>query len=680
MKNFTTLKVAIAALLLGLSANAMADEVVLTFNTSDGLSELGITEPELDSTNGSYTALSGTTYSLGNVSMETTDGSTASRIWKSTAGALDLRIYKTATLTLSMDGYNITGITMTGNDLGKLTADSGTYSSGTWEGAANSVVFTASATVKIKTITVTYQDASAVVVSKPVASPAGGTYTEAQSVTLSCDTEGATIYYTTDGTAPTNASTKYSSAIAISETTTLKAIAYVGDDASSVMTETYTIVSADDIYENIAALKAAYSDTNITGTLKFTDAQVTYVNGSNMYVQDATGAVCLYNSGLSYTAGQILNGTAVVTYTLYKNLPEITGTVDGSNLTATDGTATPVEMSVEDALKEENLCKYISMTGATVEAGYATDGTNTVALYDQYKLVSGSKAILTDYTGTYNIVAIAGVYNTTYELFVISMTSEEEDPDTPETDVVYNSIAEAKAAASTTAVFATLNLTDALVEYVNGNYCFITDGEDGILVYYSETGLSAGDKVSGSITGNFYIYKNKAGAENSFEVVIYNVDGASMNLTTSSTGNEVTPVAVEMADLTADARDYESQYVVLEGVSFVDTDWDAESNRSCTITQDGEEIEFYNQFKIDLSSLEIDANETYTVYGIVTVYNGVAQLYVLDIKDIIPSAINAITVDSETVKSGTYTIAGQKVNAITKGGLYIINGKKVFVK
>ena len=78
-------------------------------------------------------------------------------------------------------------------------------------------------------------------VEAPVFTPAAGTYTEAQSVEITCGTENATIYYTIDGTDPTNESTEYTGAITVSETTTIKAIAYVGTDASQIASAKYTI-------------------------------------------------------------------------------------------------------------------------------------------------------------------------------------------------------------------------------------------------------------------------------------------------------------------------------------------------------------------------------------------------------------------------------------------------------
>ena len=62
-------------------------------------------------------------------------------------------------------------------------------------------------------------------VSTPTFSVAAGNYSETQSVELSCATDGASIYYTTDGTTPNSTKTLYSSAISVSDITTIKAIA-----------------------------------------------------------------------------------------------------------------------------------------------------------------------------------------------------------------------------------------------------------------------------------------------------------------------------------------------------------------------------------------------------------------------------------------------------------------------
>lgn len=80
------------------------------------------------------------------------------------------------------------------------------------------------------------------IVTNPVFSMKAGTYNEAISVGLSCSTEGASIFYTTDGTNPSSESTKFTTNIVIKETTTVKAIAckegYIDSD---VITAKYII-------------------------------------------------------------------------------------------------------------------------------------------------------------------------------------------------------------------------------------------------------------------------------------------------------------------------------------------------------------------------------------------------------------------------------------------------------
>ena len=116
--------------------------------------------------------------------------------------------------------------------------------------------------------------ATAATVATPTFSLAGGTYTTTQTVTISCATDGATIYYTTDGSTPTTSSPNYTGAISVSETTTLKAIAVKGDMTDSdVATATYTITPDTPDTPDTPTLTA------ITITLHKTSEEVTVEAG-----------------------------------------------------------------------------------------------------------------------------------------------------------------------------------------------------------------------------------------------------------------------------------------------------------------------------------------------------------------------------------------------------------------
>lgn len=82
-------------------------------------------------------------------------------------------------------------------------------------------------------------------VATPVFNPASGELSEGDKITISCETEGATIYYTTDGSTPEvggNMTDEYTGEITFSDAMTVKAIAVKeGMLDSDVATATYTL-------------------------------------------------------------------------------------------------------------------------------------------------------------------------------------------------------------------------------------------------------------------------------------------------------------------------------------------------------------------------------------------------------------------------------------------------------
>lgn len=87
-------------------------------------------------------------------------------------------------------------------------------------------------------------------VADPVASVANGTYGEAQTVELTCETEGAVIYYTLDGSDPTEGGTEYTGPITIDRSTELKFCAYAFEkNDSEVVTNYYAINTGNTVSE-----------------------------------------------------------------------------------------------------------------------------------------------------------------------------------------------------------------------------------------------------------------------------------------------------------------------------------------------------------------------------------------------------------------------------------------------
>ncbi len=179
--------------------------------------------------------------------------------WTTSNVAASPYVMKVATATLSPTGGSFSGsqnVTVTGGTSGATlhftldgtepTESSPTVTSG------GTVAVTQSSTLMVKSfngpgwtpsdLKVGTYYISQGTVAAPTASPAAGTYTAAQTVSLSSSTVGALIRYTLDGSEPTALSALFTAPILVDGTLTLKAKAYLANwAASSTLSASYII-------------------------------------------------------------------------------------------------------------------------------------------------------------------------------------------------------------------------------------------------------------------------------------------------------------------------------------------------------------------------------------------------------------------------------------------------------
>ena len=243
-----------------------------------------------------------------------------------------------------------------------------------------------------------------VYVAKPVIEPAGGTYAEAQTVTITAD-EGCTIFYTTDGTDPTAESTEYTQPFTVSQDCIVKAIAYNEDDNPSAITSAeFKFISATAIpsIARLCAVAPAEGETEVL--VEFNNWIVTGVKGGQVFFTDGKNGIVNYKSQHGFEVGDVLSGSAVVTLTTFNECAEITSlTATTAGVTVTKGEgATPMSVVVGDLEKDMQGC-LIYLEGVTYSEGVFVDD-------DDNKITPNNKFVtlptLTE-GETYNVTGVA---------------------------------------------------------------------------------------------------------------------------------------------------------------------------------------------------------------------------------------------------------------------------------
>jgi hypothetical protein len=248
----------------------------------------------------------------------------------------------------------------------------------------------------------------------PTFSPAPGSYTGTQPVTLSDATGGAVIYYTTDGTTPTIASAQYvaGTPISVNATETISAIALAsGYTTSTVAVGSYTIsaqpVSGTPTLTGTQTSAASTANVTTEGTLDW----VHWGDGALNRKSGVTAQLSTYSvvgSGGGNTYGNDprgiswSDGTPTTSVTADTNGVYIAGTGNGFSFIAPANTTTQV------------LTVHVG--------GYNSGGTLTASLGDGSvpNFVSTTTAASGQYDENYTLTYAAGSTTTLTVTWVMS--------------------------------------------------------------------------------------------------------------------------------------------------------------------------------------------------------------------------------------------------------------------
>ena len=261
-------------------------------------------------------------------------------------------------------------------------------------------------------------------VATPTFSPAAGTYTSAQTVTISCATDGATILYSTDG----GNTWKEGNTVTVGETMTIQAKATkAGKEDSNVATATYTI--------NLPASVSSIAEVNVLDPGKdfvFNNkAVVVYHKGNQMWIQDydidentVGGALVYDENGFSFDKKDVLKTGWTGTTNVYSGNKQII------NLDAEkDNTDTKEPVALKrTSLAPVNEQEYVLLEGVTISDDLK------IMLGEQEVLLYPAKfQLFTDFEPkegfTYNVKGIFDIYNDTYEIYPLSIELNKKDVD-----------------------------------------------------------------------------------------------------------------------------------------------------------------------------------------------------------------------------------------------------------
>ena len=368
--------------------NTTANSV--TFDFSDPES-LGLKKP---SSSANITAA----IVVGDVTLTTTNGGTATRLWNS-AGTCDLRVYSNGgSLTFTVpEGSVITQIVFTGAAASSgYSASAGTLRSGTWTGSNQSVKFTASRNLKISTAVVTYSAGKAntsIIADDITGISARGVSDGQSSYTIENPVDGTTISATCDGTVVT--------AVDAEDGLLVYAVSANKTTASREGSITLTygdVTKVVKVSQLAPVFKVSRSEVELEATA-ISSSTITVTSDFDWMSDSSAGAgftssptTCEWNAGNPFT-----DGKTIVTITASAENASEEGT-------KTLGTLTFTNVQTEQVLEVTVTQKtsYVAPVLGNIATGSLTSGKDGVTLEEGKEITYSDVKAGTNNTAEYN--------------------------------------------------------------------------------------------------------------------------------------------------------------------------------------------------------------------------------------------------------------------------------------
>ncbi|MDE7375669.1 MAG: chitobiase/beta-hexosaminidase C-terminal domain-containing protein, partial [Muribaculaceae bacterium] len=302
----------------------------------------------------------------------------------------------------------------------------------------------------------------------PTFDPVAGMVKAGTEVTLTTPTEGAEIYYTTDESEPTAASTKYTAPIAINDYTVIKAVAIKNGKASEVVTAEYMLMPA---IEDLSPLMDFPDKTQFTVNCELT---VVYANGAYVYVYDGTNYGLLYKNNLGLAAGDVIAAGWDATLSIYSGLYEIVPETELTKSESEPKAATPMVVDAEDAeytLMPYNMNRYFTLNGVVFEAATPAGKSNFTGKMGETEVTFRNNfEIASVEAGTYSVTGFVGVYNDAVQFYPIAYVAPEpEDP-----NMLWKSDVEAEQSTADWRRVFTMTAEEAQEKIAVGDYLLVT--------------------------------------------------------------------------------------------------------------------------------------------------------------------------------------------------------------